>query len=56
VLGPEHPVTGTSLNNLAALYREMGQYTEAEPLYKEALEIRQKSARSRASLYRDEPQ
>ena len=28
-----------SLNNLAELYREMGDYAEAEPLYRRALEI-----------------
>jgi CHAT domain-containing protein/Tfp pilus assembly protein PilF len=29
----------TSLNNLAVLYRSQGRYTEAEPLYKQALEL-----------------
>jgi tetratricopeptide (TPR) repeat protein len=38
VLGPEHPLTATSLNNLAALYQDMGDYAKAEPLLKEALE------------------
>ncbi len=28
-----------SLNNLAALYRSQGRYTEAEPLYLEAINI-----------------
>ena len=42
VLGPEHPDTATSLNNLAALYQAMGEYAKAEPLYQEALRIRQK--------------
>jgi tetratricopeptide (TPR) repeat protein len=31
-----------SLNNLAMLYQAMGNYTAAEPLYKEALAIRKK--------------
>ena len=38
-LGPEHPSTATSLNNLAELYRSMGRYGEAEPLYARSLEI-----------------
>ena len=42
VLGPEHPDTAGSLNNLASLYQHMGEYAKAEPLYQEALRIRQK--------------
>jgi len=30
----------TSLNNLAGLYRAQGRYDEAEPLYRQALELR----------------
>ena len=41
-LGPNHPSTGTSLNNLAALYASMGRYAEAEPLYQRALAISKK--------------
>jgi tetratricopeptide (TPR) repeat protein len=41
-LGPDHPDTGTSLNNLAGLYRSMGHYNEAEPLYQRALAISEK--------------
>ncbi len=37
-LGPEHPETLTSVNNLASLYESLGRYGEAEPLYKRALE------------------
>ena len=33
----------TSLNNLAALYGAQGKYTEAEPLYKRSLQIREKA-------------
>ena len=33
---------GASLNNLAELYQDMGEYAKAEPLYQEALRIRQK--------------
>ena len=36
-LGKDHPVTLTSLNNLAALLQAQGQLAEAEPLYREAL-------------------
>ena len=42
-LGPEHRDVGTSLNNLAELYREQGRYAEAEPLYKRSLNIREKA-------------
>ncbi|MFM7640403.1 MAG: tetratricopeptide repeat protein, partial [Cyanobium sp.] len=42
-LGPEHPDTATSLNNLAALYNSQGAYAKAEPLYLRALAIREKA-------------
>ena len=32
-----------SLNNLAGLYRALGNYAEAEPLYKRAMAIREKA-------------
>ncbi len=38
VLGPEHPGTLSSLNNLANLHAEQGKYELAEPLYQRALE------------------
>jgi hypothetical protein len=38
-LGPDHPATASSLNNLAALYESMGRYSEAEPLYLRTLEV-----------------
>src|SRR5260370_104188 len=41
-LGPEHPDTATSLNNLAELYRDQGKYEQAEPLLKRALAIDEK--------------
>ena len=37
MLGPEHPETLISVNNLAELYKAQGRYGEAEPLYKRAL-------------------
>jgi tetratricopeptide (TPR) repeat protein len=37
--GPEHPHTGTDMNNLAGLYEDMGDYDAALPLYKRALAI-----------------
>ena len=40
-LGPDHPSTATSLNNLAELHRSMGRYGEAEPLYQRALAIKE---------------
>ena len=42
-LGPEHPDTATSLNNLAVLYDAQGHYAKAEPLYQRALAIREKA-------------
>src|SRR5271165_6394620 len=42
VYGAEHPATATSLNDLGVLYQQMGEYPKAEPLYQEALRIRQK--------------
>ncbi|MFM6224698.1 MAG: tetratricopeptide repeat protein, partial [Dolichospermum sp.] len=36
----DHPDVATSLNNLAFLYDSQGNYTEAEPLYIQALEMR----------------
>ena len=42
-LGPEHPDTATSLNNLARLYVGQGRYPEAEPLCRRALAIREKA-------------
>ncbi|MFM7716653.1 MAG: CHAT domain-containing protein, partial [Microcystis sp.] len=38
-LGDNHPLTASSLNNLAGLYESQGRYSEAEPLYKQALAI-----------------
>ena len=53
-----------SVNNLANLYSDMGRYAEAEPLYRQSLEIREKklgydhphvaaSLNNLANLYRD---
>ncbi|MCT7996488.1 CHAT domain-containing protein, partial [Laspinema olomoucense] len=35
-----HPDYATSLNNLAGLYRQMGRLSDAEPLFRQAMEIR----------------
>ena len=37
-LGPEHPSTLISVNNLGGLYESQGRYAAAEPLYLRALE------------------
>ena len=37
---PNHPDYATSLHNLAFLYKNMGRYAAAEPLFQQALEIR----------------
>ena len=34
-----HPYLGMSLSNLADLYQTTGEYAEAEPLYREALNM-----------------
>jgi tetratricopeptide (TPR) repeat protein len=40
VLGKNHPSTLSSLNNLAGLYSDLGDYEGALPLYGECLEKR----------------
>ena len=52
VLGPEHPDTATSLNNLAELYERMGDYAKVEPLLEEALDIYRKTLEPRIPLLR----
>ena len=42
VQGPDHPETGTCLNNLALLLWEKGYSAAAEPLYRRALAIAEK--------------
>jgi hypothetical protein len=42
VLGSKHPDFATMLNNLADLYLGQHRYIDAEPLYKQALEIDQR--------------
>jgi len=42
-LGPQHPATAGSLNNLALLYQSMGDYAKALPLYERSLAILEKS-------------
>jgi serine/threonine protein kinase len=39
-LGPDHPLTLTSMNNLALAYKASGQLAKAMPLYEETLEKR----------------
>ena len=42
-LPADHPDIAISLNNLVALYRKQGRYSEAEPLMRRALTIMQSS-------------
>jgi tetratricopeptide (TPR) repeat protein len=42
VLGPDHPDTATSLDNLAFLLQAQGDLAGARPLYERALAIREK--------------
>ena len=51
--GPEHPDTAISLNDLAELYKAMGDYAKAEPFYNRALAIFEKVTRSGASRHRN---
>ncbi len=48
--GPEDPRLADSLNNLAAAYHAQGRYNEAEPLYDQALAIREKILGSEHAL------
>ncbi|WP_051151141.1 tetratricopeptide repeat protein [Mastigocladopsis repens] len=41
LLGEQHPSVALSLDNLAYFYNSQGRYSEAEPLYLQALEIDQ---------------
>jgi hypothetical protein len=41
VLGPEHPDTATSLNNLAVLLKAQSDFAGARPLLERALAIRE---------------
>jgi CHAT domain-containing protein/tetratricopeptide (TPR) repeat protein len=43
VLGPNHPLTASALNNLADLYRQEGLYAKAQPLFERALSIDEKT-------------
>jgi Tetratricopeptide repeat len=43
VLGPEHPNTAQSLNNLAVLLQAQGDLTGARPLFERALAIYEKA-------------
>ena len=42
-LGPNHPATAATLNNLAVLLAGRGRFTDAEPLHARALAIAEKS-------------
>ncbi|HEY5314472.1 MAG TPA: tetratricopeptide repeat protein, partial [Pirellulales bacterium] len=43
LLGDAHPSYATSLNNLAFLYKILGDYARAEPLYRQAMDICKKA-------------
>jgi Tetratricopeptide repeat len=38
-LPEDHPILATFFNNLAALYHDKGRYSEAQPLYLQAVEF-----------------
>lgn len=43
VFGVNHNITGTSLNNLGAMYQTIGEFEKALPLYQRALSIAEKT-------------
>jgi tetratricopeptide (TPR) repeat protein len=43
VLGRDHVDVARSLNNLADLYQRQARYADAEPIYKRALDIRERT-------------
>ncbi|BAZ70472.1 putative kinesin light chain [Fischerella sp. NIES-4106] len=47
----DHRNVATSLNNLAELYRSQGGYSEAEPLYIDALAMTKRLFVGEATLY-----
>src|SRR5438874_290452 len=42
LLGPEHPSTLGSMNNLASVQDKQGRYDEAEAMHRQTLELREK--------------
>jgi len=44
VFGADHPYTAESLNLLAAIHKQLGDYEKAASLHKRALQIRNKTA------------
>ena len=40
VMGPDHPDTINSINNLASCLNDQRRFEDAEPLYRQALEAR----------------
>ena len=42
MLGPEHPSTLTSMNNLAQVLYSQGKYEAAEEMQRRALELKEK--------------
>jgi len=53
VLGDKHPHFAESLNNLARIYQNKGDYKNAEPLYKQVLELlREKKGEKHLSFAR----
>jgi len=54
-LGPDHPKTADALNNLGFIFKKTGDYGKAEPLYQEALRIRQEVLGPETSPYGTEP-
>jgi len=55
VYGAEQPNTAQSLNNLAVLYRVMGEYAKAEPLFQPNCSFRKRSGSCRRSLGQNIP-
>jgi tetratricopeptide (TPR) repeat protein len=53
VLGPDHPLTASSLGNLAALYQEQGKYDQAEACAQQALTLLEQVLEENAAVPTD---
>ena len=51
LLGESHPQYAGSLNNLAALYQNIGDYSRAGPLYRHSLEIKKRTLGENHPVY-----
>lgn len=55
ILGPIHPRTLTSSNNVAGLLRNMGKHAEADPIYRRTLKAKEEAADDHVRLHLEDP-